>query len=132
MSAAFVQSKSKSWFGSSGTTETITFTSNITAGNLIVVVVAWQTTLSTLTSVSDATTNYTLIDTVSEGTLGSLATLYLKNVPGGATTLTATWGADPGFGYLAAHEVSGCDTTAPLDQHVTNSQVAPGTGTDAV
>ena len=133
MAAAHVQHTSVRWFGGSGTSEsTANFGASVAAGNLIVVVVAWGTTTSTINSVADTAGNtYTLIDSGSDGTSGTMSTYYAKNVLGGAAFhVTVTWSADPGFGYLAAHEASGLDTVAPLDQHVIGpAQSFVGAGT---
>lgn len=136
--ASFVQSKSA--VGGGATTIAITFTSNVSAGDLIACAVVMQKnpTVGTISSVSDGTTNYTVIDSYLAGACTGatsqcrLATYYLKNAPSGSTTITATFSAAPDNAWLVCHEASGVDTAAPLDQHTTNEQFAVGTGTDAI
>jgi hypothetical protein len=114
----------------------VTFPSSVTAGNLIVAVVALDTA-RTVTLVSDNVNgSYTQVfqTTNSFGTPGDshLWGGYLKNTGGGSTTVTAFFSGTANNCWLAVHEVSGCDTTSPLDQSVTNDQDAPGTGSDVI
>lgn len=133
--AAFVQEKDAHWFGGSGTSEAITFTTNVGAGNLVVIGVGWATTTSTISSVKDSNNAaYTLIDSTSDGTNGTLSTYFLANSAGGAnaSTITVTWSADPGFGFLLGQEASGVATVSALDVHGINTQSVPGTGANAI
>lgn len=133
--AAFVQEKDSHWFGGSGVTESITFSTNVGASNLVVVGVGWATTTATISSIKDSNNvSYTLIDSTSDGTNGAHSTYYLANSAGGtgASTITVTWSADPGFGFLVAQEASGVATSSALDVHGINVQAAPGTGANAI
>lgn len=133
MAVAFVQSVSKKWFGGSGLTETITFPGATSAGHLIPVFVAWSAgSGASIVSVSDGTNTYTPVRTNTNGTTGRSATYYVKNTGSGTFTITVTWGADPGFGFLCAHDVSGADTVAPLDQEIIALSIAPGVGANAI
>lgn len=130
MPAAFVQSKQNF---NSGTTVSITFDSNVTAGNLIPVALYTDGDL-TLDSVADNLGNtYTAVLTKVGGTSGApfAWSLYAKNINGGACTITATFSGS-GFHEIFAHEVSGADTSAPLDKSASNEQNSPGTGPNAV
>ncbi len=40
--------------------------------------------------------------------------------------MTVTFSAAPSASRLLVHEISGCDTTAPLDQHIINAQTNGG------
>lgn len=115
-SISFVQDAIAQWFGGSGTTES-TGAVTVTAGHLLVVAVAWQTSGSTISSISGNSNTFTLADSLSDATYGTLDLYYVKNCNGGSTQVTVTWSSDPGFGYISLHEVAGASTTAPLDQH---------------
>ncbi len=134
MAAAHVQSKSlNAGSGSSGTIA-VTFTSNVTAGNLICGMASWGSGTGSVSSVTDSLGNtYTVVDTVHNATDGvSAATFYAKNITGGACTVTVTFDTTYDFRTVAVHEASGLDTTAPLDVHTGQAQTTPGTGANAV
>ena len=130
---AYVQSASISTDGTAATTVAVTFPGNVTAGNLIALFVAFNNVANIIDSVTDSLGNtYTLVDTALNFASDSHASYYAKNITGGACTVTVTFTASVGYRSLTVHEVSGLDTTAPLDQHAINTQVAPDIGTDAV
>lgn len=140
MAAAFVQSKSAT-NDASATTLPVTFTSNVAAGNLIVVAVHWGVTASeALTSVTDGLGNtYTEIGNCrrfdasgGDGTGFEITMYYAKNIAGGACTVTANYPAARSFRRIFVMEGSGLDTAAPLDQSTGQAQAAPGTGANAV
>lgn len=110
-----VQAQGTKWFGGSGTTEA---PSAITAtgGNLLVIAVGWGASGVTISSVAGNGNTYTLIDASADAE-GNISTYYAKNCAGGSTTVTVTFSADPGFGFITVHEVSGASTTAPLDKN---------------
>jgi hypothetical protein len=93
-----------------------TFGSPITAGNLIVVAVAWQGNAAL--NVTDSQGNVyagatTAYDAINDQTL---AIVYAANVKGGATTVTAGFGgAVPSVERLEIHEYAGLATANPLD-----------------
>lgn len=126
--AGYVQSSGTTFFGGSGTTESVTL-NGVAAGNLLAITVAWQTTTSTLNTIAGNSNTYTAVDSSTAN--GAMKTYYVKNCNSGNTTVTITWSADPGFGFVHVTEVNGMDTTAPLDQHRINSQNV-GTGANAV
>lgn len=134
---AFVQSKAFNGF--SGTDVAATFDANVTAGNLICgyVMWGWSGAQPTLDSVTDSLGNtYTLLHNPTNATPGALkfaaAMFYAKNISGGADTVTATFSGSVSPRRIVIHEVSGADTTAPLDVSAMLAQSDPGTGTDAV
>lgn len=130
---AFVQ---KAIFNGSSTTSTtfaVTLGSSVKAGNLLAVSMLWATGAeSDFVSIADNLGNtYTLVDhTVANG--DPARTYYAKNILGGSCTITVTLNTARGFETIMVHEISGCSTTSPLDQHVLNSQSGPSTATDAV
>jgi hypothetical protein len=50
---------------------------------------------------------------------------YFKNVTNGPVTVTATWAHPDTFREITVHEVSGADTTAPLENTGGTGQVQP-------
>lgn len=100
-----------------------------TAGNLLV---AWISTESNAfahtvydnigTSGSPWTTDTTNIKKATAGNLIVSQVFYLKNCPGGITTVTLDCGAGhTDYLNLQVVEFAGGDTTAPLDAHSTNT-----------
>jgi hypothetical protein len=89
-----------------------------TAGNLNVVVVGWNDTSSSVTSVADDNTNnYVLVGTTAGHGL-SQAIYYARNIvlPNNTTpTVTVTFNQTAGFPDVRILEYSGLSTTAPLD-----------------
>lgn len=100
------------------------FAGNVTAGNLIFVIVAWNGT-ATVSSVADGGLGNTYTQTDAKqawGTADNVQGFYAKNINGGACTITVTLSLTS-VSYLEVYqmEVSGSDTTAPLDAHNTSS-----------
>jgi hypothetical protein len=89
-----------------------------TAGNLNVVVVGWNDTSSSVTSVvDDNTNNYVLVGTTAGHGL-SQAIYHARNIvlPNNTTpTVTVTFNQTAGFPDVRILEYSGLSTTAPLD-----------------
>ncbi len=112
---AFVQEKDNQV--TSGTTNAVKFTSNTTAGNLLVVYLIWDSTSAA--SVTDSLGNvYTAGVSPARWSSGKYSTqvFYATNAAGGADTVTATFGtAVTQFGIVYAHEYSGVRQSAPLD-----------------
>jgi hypothetical protein len=131
LGAGFVKSTSFVWFAGAGTSEAITLT-GVTVSDLLVICVFWNDNTQTISTISGNGNVYMPVDTQSSASFGGTATYYVKSAVSGNTTITVSWGADPSFGGLVAHEVSGMNTSAPLDQHIINTQVNPGLGTDAI
>lgn len=130
MALAHVQSNIA--FQWSGTSLPVAFASNVTAGNLIAVVVFWANVTSTVTVADGLGNTYTAVDNpVDLSTACRASTFYAKNIGGGACTVTVTFSGSV-FGAVAVHEISGADTAAPLDQHSIGFLGYIGTDTDAV
>jgi glucose/arabinose dehydrogenase len=103
-----------------------TFPAAQTAGHLNVVVVGWNDTTSTITSVTDGAGNvYQIAAPTTRGNGISQAIYYARNIVGSAAAnaVTVTFGQAATFVDLRVAEYSGLDPTSPLD--VTAS--APGT-----
>lgn len=116
----------------SGTTVSVAFGSNVTAGNLIHVFVLFRDAGEGSTnSITDSLGNtYTLIETVTR-TNRIMPHYYAKNISGGACTVTLNTPGSNQFRSLAVVEISGLDTTSPLDVFSSSVQETPTTTTDA-
>ena len=145
MAIAVVQSRSA--VAASTETNSLAFSSNVTAGNTIIVVASslynGSTNLGSM-SVSDShSTTYQTAQNISfldtyYGKYLYQAVFFAYNVPAGATTVTVTaiGGACCGCGnwsnntdvFFTIYEVSGLGTTNPLDQKASASKVG-NTGT---
>jgi chitodextrinase len=101
---------------SSPTAVQLAFSNAQTAGNLNVIVVGWNNTTSTVTSVVDSRGNaYALAvgPTVAQGM--SQAIYYAKNIAAGANTVTVTFSAATAYPDIRIAEYSGLDATNPVD-----------------
>lgn len=121
---------------SSGTTIARAFTSNVTAGNMIVAIVRNKEIGSGGTadaqSVTDGLSNtYTRVvgAFIDNAQPERVELYYAKNISGGACTVTATWAAAKERRTINVYEVSGCDTTEPLE--ASNSGTGTGTAISA-
>jgi hypothetical protein len=135
MATAHIQTVTGDW--STGTTWTATITA--TNGNLLIASIHWNAGNGSNApgGVSDGTNgSYTAIDSLFASVAGEnsgVSTFYVKNITGGALTVTANAGSgNVDRARLVVEEVSGCDTTAPLNVHTIQRLTAPGTGTDAI
>ena len=126
---AFVQSAS-SFDNAAPFTVSLT---GVTTGNLIAVAAYCHDATSTI-SIADGTNTYTMVPGAGvTGPTDKAEGGYAKNVTGGNLTITVTCSDGPSAAWIIAHEISGVDTTAPLDGTGSgNYQNAPGTGTDAI
>jgi len=135
MPPAFVQEATLAELGGSQN-PTMAFSSNVTAGNTIMGFIRWADNTITLNSIDDNNGNgtYTLLDNPTAQASNHVgASYYVKNANGGATTVTYHFSASVPSGTNAIlREVSGLDTTAPLDQHNITGIANPGTGTDVI
>jgi hypothetical protein len=96
------------------------FGADVTAGNLLVVAVAWQGT-SVLTVTDNRGNVYAEATSAYDAVNGqSLAIVFAANAASGATTVTATFDATPTLQRLEIHEYSGVATANPLDVTATN------------
>ncbi|HEY7042458.1 MAG TPA: PQQ-dependent sugar dehydrogenase [Nocardioidaceae bacterium] len=120
---AFVQVRANEV--SSGTTNSLAFTNAPKAGNLIVVYVLWNNAGAVTLSDSRGDTYASAGSRTTWGSNYSAQTFYAKNIVGGATTVTATFGTSlTSFGIVYVHEYSGVDKTNPLDVTATATGTA--------
>jgi hypothetical protein len=111
--------------GSPDTTIAVPFSSNVTAGNLIIAVVWANNAFDRVSGVADSQGNtYVRVEGLDNPLSKGLYVYYVKNVTGGANTVTATLTTSE-FAQMVILEYSGLDTTAPLDKHTS----ATGNGT---
>jgi glucose/arabinose dehydrogenase len=119
-----------------GPTVNVTFSGSVTAGNVIAAFVGWYPKTDTLSSLTATCVSgaFTLLDNPTTGVESRAALAYGVVSTTGPCTVTAT--ASAGTAYIDAivHEISGVDTSSPLDnsQHRINAQAEPGTGANAV
>ena len=132
MAIAHVRTAAMTTLFGGGVSGVATFSGTTAAGNLIAVGVI--RTGSTISSIVDSAGN-TYIPVGAGELTGGFAIgriYYAKNVTGGTNIAVTVTLASGEFGHVFAHEVSGADTTSPLDQESQNAQSGVGTGTDAV
>jgi hypothetical protein len=121
-SISFVQSNSATP-QSPQTTVTVVYTLAQTAGNLNVVVVGWNDSTATVSSVMDSMLNAYAVaaaPVVQSGT-ATQAIYYAKNIASaaaGANTVTVTFSVAAAFPDIRIAEYSGLDTSNPLDVSV--------------
>lgn len=138
MAIAKVQQKSGS--AVAGSAITLTFDNPTVTGNLIVVLVAFRQTSGggVTVSITDSKSNtYATAIISATGSFGRTAAIYYaKNATGGAShSVTITPSASLSIGHdVCIVEVSGADTTAPLDKTksvTAQFDSAPTTGASA-
>lgn len=115
---------------SSGTTIALAYDSNVTAGSLLVAFVYANHGISGVADSRSQTWSSAV--NVTDGATYSLATYYFHNTTAGANTVTVTFAGAVTYASLQIAEYSGVATSSPLDKTASNSQTAPGTGTDAI
>ncbi len=87
-----------------------------TAGNLNIVVVGWNDTTASVSSVVDSRGNtYVLAVGPTSGTGLRQSIYYAKNIVGGSNTVTVTFNQAAFFVDVRVLEYSGLDTSTPLD-----------------
>jgi hypothetical protein len=108
------------WDGTSGSSKSLAYASNVTAGSLLWVFVAWGSSTATVTVADNLNGSWTAVGSpqTGAGTIGNYRCqmFYRPNAAAGATTVTATFSASISNRGLAIAEFSGADTAAPLDQ----------------
>jgi hypothetical protein len=136
----FVQSKTASTC-CAPTSHSVTFDSNVTAGNLIALGIYTNGDSGSFVSVSSVSGSSCQSNTfTSSGTNpqadvvgnGQMFLYYAKNISGGACTITVTVSAAVVILRLHVQEISGADTAAPLDKTSGQFQNNPGLGTNAI
>ncbi len=109
----------------------VTYTAAQTAGNLNIVAVGWNDSVSSITSISDSLHNtYNIAGVVTTGTNLRQAIYYAQNIlPAAAATntVTVTFNQAVPFADVRVFEYSGLSTTAPLDV----TALASGSGSTA-
>lgn len=117
---AEVQKKTCNTASTPATTLNCTFNSNVTAGNLIATIAHIYNfdESITATSTDDKSNSYSIADTANQGSAPHIKTVgsYAKNVASGSTQVTITVSTAT-YIDVTIWEISGSDTTAPLDQH---------------
>lgn len=140
MAIAYVQSAAAANATSTtASTQVVILLSNRTAGNLIFVHIAAQSTTQGAThTITDGDGNtYTQIQAIETNLGGVYRTSschYAKNINGGTltNTITCTFSAVSNYAWIVGAEYSGLDTTSPLHKNAAQRQATPGTGTDGV
>jgi hypothetical protein len=100
----------------SGTTNSLAFSSGNTAGNLIVVYAIWSNTNSVSVSDSGGNAYAAAGARTTWGSNWSAQVFYAKNIAGGSNTVTVTFAtAVNSFGAIYIHEYAGIDKASPLD-----------------
>jgi Glycosyl hydrolases family 16/IPT/TIG domain len=123
----FVQVKSATPQTASGSVA-VTYTLAQTAGNLNVVVVGWNDTTSTVSSVSDSLgNNYVLAIGPTSGTGLRQSIYYAAGIKAGSNTVTARFNQAAKYVDVRALEYSGLDSANPVDVKAG----AAGSGTSA-
>ena len=96
---------------------TAAFTSNNTAGDLIVAFVRMSSTSQTVSVTDDAGNVYADAVTQGQSTDGhQIHIWYARNIKAGANSVTATFSSTNNHPFLAIYEYAGLSTTAPLDK----------------
>ncbi|HEV2210257.1 MAG TPA: hypothetical protein VG167_15880, partial [Verrucomicrobiae bacterium] len=129
----FVQGSVASIFSASSIRAT--FSSNVTAGDVIAVGVLAVDPTATVTSITAGCVsgNFTLLDGSIKSSAGSSgAQGYAVISSSGPCTVTANFSAPAAGAAITVHEISGINTSSPLDGHAMAAQNSPGTATNAV
>jgi len=112
----FVQVAAATPQGSFATVAVGPLTKTQTAGNLNLVVVGWNDTTSSVSSVTDSLGNTYLLavgPTTASGARQSI--YYAKNIKGGSNTVTVTFSQAAAYPDIRVLEYSGASTTSPVD-----------------
>lgn len=105
-------------------TVSVTYPGAQTAGNLNIVVVGWNDTTSSVSSVTDTLGNtYIQASAPAHATRITQSIYYAKNIQGGSNTVTVKFNPAAAYPDIRVLEYSGANTTSPIDQ-----VAAPGTG----
>ncbi len=111
---SFVQAQAREI--SSGKTNSVTFASANTAGNLIVASVLWSNAGAVTLADSRGNAYASAAARRSWGSNWSEQTFYARNVAGGANRVTASFATSiKGWGIIYIHEYAGLDKVNPLD-----------------
>ena len=100
----------------SAATVSVPYSHAQTAGNLNVVVVGWNDTVSAVSSISDSAGNAYTLAVGPTTALGARQSLYYaKNIKGGSNTVTVTFSQAASSPDVRVLEYAGSDVNSPLD-----------------
>ncbi|HJT00248.1 MAG TPA: IPT/TIG domain-containing protein [Terriglobales bacterium] len=117
---AFVQAKSATPQSPTATVSVPAMTQ--TAGNLNIVAVGWNDSVSSITSISDTLHNtYNIAAVLTTGTNLRQVIYYAQNIAGGSNSVTVTFNQAVPFADVRVLEYSGLSTTAAFDAALGNS-----------
>ena len=109
------------------------FSSNVTVNDAIAVFCVWTGLSQTLYSVTDTQGDaFTIVDNPTNGTYGRAAMAYAIARSSGGDSVSCNFSTASMGKSIIVHEISGVNTSTPLDGHNTNIQNSPGIGTDAI
>lgn len=133
MAVAYVQSDTDNEPFSGDATMPVAFTSNVTAGNLIVGGVSWDGNF-TVSGVTDSQGNTYTVETPIKDGSNTIGIGIFHTIAGssGACTVTVTLTGNANRKAAIIHEVSGVAASSYRDQYAGQSQSNPGTGSNAV
>jgi hypothetical protein len=117
---AFMQAKSATPQSPTATVSVPAMTQ--TAGNLNVVAVGWNDSVSSITSISDTLHNtYNIAAVLTTGTNLRQVIYYAQNIAGGSNSVTVTFNQAVPFADVRVLEYRGLSTTAAFDAALGNS-----------
>lgn len=111
MAITFVQAASQNDNNTSGTTSSKAFSSNNTAGNILVLTIVWTPRANTISSITDTLGN-TWTPALATQTnnnspeLSNIAIYYVQNAKAGSNTVTITWSSTGNFACWTISEFS--------------------------
>ncbi len=109
------------------------FPSNVTANDAIAVFCVWESLSQTLNSVTDTQGNaFTIVDNPTTGGYGRAAMAYAIARSTGLDTVSCNFSTASMGKSIIVHEISGVNTSTPLDGQKMNVQNSPGNGVNAV
>ena len=109
------------------------FSSNVTANDAIAVFCVWGSLSQTLNSVTDTQGNtFTLVANPTNGGYGRAAMAYAIARSSGSDTVSCNFSSASIGKSIIVHEISGVNTSTPLDGQKMNVQNSPGGGTNAI
>ncbi len=113
-------------------TVTVNFPASQKAGNLNVVIVGWNDTTASVSSVTDSRGNSYLlaVGPTRSGTAVSQSIYYAKSIAAGDSTVTVRFSQPARFVDIRVLEYSGVDTAAPLLASATGAGVGTASSTD--
>lgn len=125
---AYIQSNAA--YTSSGTSYGLAYSSNVTAGSLLVSCIHAG---AGITSVTDTLGNsWAAATNLTDNSTYSLAMFYAYSPSGGANTVTVNFTGSVGYAHQVIGEWSGVASSSPLDKSTGQFQATPGTGSNAV